>query len=108
MAVLGGVFSVLPTPFAPSGDIDPESLERVIDLFLADGVNGFTALGVTSEVARLTDAERERVLDAVLSHVAGRVPVVVGTTADGGHTCIEYTRHARAAGATAVMISPPR
>ena len=104
----GGVYSVLPTPFTPSGDFDPESLARVIDLFLSDGVNGFTALGVTSEVARLTDAERDRVLDAVLAQVNGRVPVVAGTTAEGVRTCIELTRRAFRAGAAAVMISPPR
>src|SRR5690349_23257000 len=103
-----GVFSVLPTPFTHAGDFDPESLTRVVDLFLADGVNGFTALGVTSEVARLTESERDRVLDAVLGHVDGRVPVVAGTTADGLRTCIEYTRRAKAAGAAAAMISPPR
>jgi 4-hydroxy-tetrahydrodipicolinate synthase len=108
MAVLGGVFSVLPTPFAPNGDVDPESLKRVIDLFIADGVSGFTALGVTGEVARLTDIERDQVLDTVLTHVNGRVPVVAGTTADGLRTCIDYTRRARAAGASAAMISPPR
>ena len=104
----GGVFSVLPTPFAPSGDVDQDSLRRVIDLFLADGVNGFTVLGVTSEVARLTEAERDLVLDTVLAHVSGRVPVVAGTTADGLRTCVEYSRRARQAGAAAVMISPPR
>jgi 4-hydroxy-tetrahydrodipicolinate synthase len=104
----GGVFSVLPTPFTASGDVDRASLGRVIDLFLADGVNGFTALGVTSEVARLTDSERSEVLDAVLEHVAGRVPVVAGTTADGLRTCIEYCRRAKSAGAAALMISPPR
>jgi 4-hydroxy-tetrahydrodipicolinate synthase len=104
----GGVFSVLPTPFDPSGELDLGSLTRVIDLFLGDGVNGFTALGVTSEVARLTEPERDRVLDAVLASVNGRVPVVAGTTADGLRTCIEYTRRARSAGAAAVMISPPR
>jgi len=104
----GGVFSVLPTPFDPSGELDPASLGRVIELFLGDGVNGFTALGVTSEVARLTEAERDRVLDAVLASVNGRVPVVAGTTAEGLRTCIDYTRRAKAAGAAAVMISPPR
>jgi dihydrodipicolinate synthase/N-acetylneuraminate lyase len=104
----GGVYSVLPSPFTPSGDIDPESLARVIDLFLSDGVNGFTALGVTSEVARLTDGERDRVLDTVLGQVNGRVPVVAGTTAEGVRTCIELTRRACRAGAAAVMISPPR
>ena len=91
----GGVFSVLPTPFGASGEFDADSLKRVIDLFLADGVNGFTALGVTSEVARLTDPERDIVLDAVVAHVAGRVPVVAGTTAEGLRTCIEYSRRAK-------------
>jgi 4-hydroxy-tetrahydrodipicolinate synthase len=105
---LGGVFSVLPTPFSVPGDVDPDSLRRVIDLFLGGGVNGFTALGVTSEVARLTEAERDLTLDVVLSHVAGRVPVVAGTTADGLRTCVEYSRRAKQAGAAAVMISPPR
>ena len=103
-----GVFSVLPTPFDSSGTIDPASLKRVVDMFIADGVNGFTALGVTSEVARLTESERDAVLDTVLAHVNGRVPVVAGTTADGLRTCIEYTQRAKAAGAAAVMISPPR
>ena len=104
----GGVFSVLPTPFDPTGELDLGSLGRVIDLLLSDGVNGFTALGVTSEVARLTEPERDRVLDAVLASVNGRVPVVAGTTADGLRTCVEYTRRAKAAGAAVVMISPPR
>jgi 4-hydroxy-tetrahydrodipicolinate synthase len=108
MSAFGGVFSVLPTPFTASGDFDPDSLSRVVDLFVADGVNGFTALGVTGEVARLTESERDHVLEATLRFVAGRVPVVAGTTADGLRTCIEYTARAKAAGASAVMISPPR
>src|SRR6266496_2704509 len=108
MAPLEGVFSVLPTPFTPSGDVDFDSLKRVVDLFIADGVNGFTALGVTSEVARLTGQERDAVLDTIISQVNGRVPIVAGATAEGLRTCVGYTRHAKAAGAAAVMISPPR
>src|SRR2546428_9622558 len=104
----GGVFSVLPTPFDPSGEFDPASLGRVIELFLGDRVNGFTALGVTSEVARLTEAERDRVLDAVLTSVNGRVPIVAGTTAEGLRTCIDYTRRGKAAGAAAVGRISPR
>ena len=105
---LEGVFSVLPTPFLEDGAVDHESLRRVIDLFIAGGVNGLTALGVTSEAARLTERERAMVLETVMHQTARRVPVVAGTTADGLRTCIEYTRIARASGAAAVMISPPR
>jgi 4-hydroxy-tetrahydrodipicolinate synthase len=105
---LEGVYSVLPTPFTAAGDLDEASLRRVVDLFIDAGVDGVTALGVTGEVARLDDDERRRVLDIVTSHVNGRIGVVAGTTAEGTRTCIGYSRHAKAAGATAVMVSPPR
>jgi 4-hydroxy-tetrahydrodipicolinate synthase len=105
---LEGVYSVLPTAFTSAGDLDDGSLRKVIDLFVDAGVNGVTALGVTGEVARLDDSERRRVLDVVTGHVAGRIGVVAGTTAEGTRTCINYCRHAKDAGATAVMVSPPR
>lgn len=105
---LEGVYSVLPTPFTSSGEVDEASLKRVIDLFIDAGVNGVTALGVTGEIARLTEDERRRVLEVVVSHVNGRIGVVAGTTAEGTRTCIGYSRHARETGATAVMVSPPR
>jgi 4-hydroxy-tetrahydrodipicolinate synthase len=103
-----GVFSVIPTPFHQSGQIDEASLKKVIELFIGAGVNGVTALGVTSETSRLTDAERNTVLETALTTVAGRVPVVVGTSAEGTTLCLEYSRSAQKAGASAVMISPPR
>ncbi|HEV2348802.1 MAG TPA: dihydrodipicolinate synthase family protein [Terriglobia bacterium] len=103
-----GVFSVLPTPFSDAGEVNVDDLRRVIDLFIGAGVSGLTALGVTGEVARLVERERALVLHTVLDHVNGRVPVVAGTSADGRRTCIEFTRQALAAGAAAVMVSPPR
>ena len=103
-----GVYSVLPTPFTERGDIDEASLRKVVDLFIDKGANGLTALGVTGEVARLRDAERGQVLEIVVSQAAGRVPVVAGTTAEGTRTCVGYSREAKAIGAAAVMVSPPR
>ena len=105
---LEGVYSVLPTPFMDNGDLDEASLRRVVDLFVDAGVNGVTALGVTGEVARLEESERARVLEIVADQVSGRIGIVAGTSADGTRTCIAYSRAAKSAGATAVMVSPPR
>ena len=88
--------------------MDLESLKRIIDLFIGAGVNGLTALGVTSEIGRMNDSERVRVLETVVRHVDARVRVVAGAAADGVGTCIGYTKPARETGADAVMISPPR
>lgn len=103
-----GVFSVLPTPFQSSGDVDVDSLRRVVDLIVGAGVNGVTALGVTGEVARLNERERHLVVDTVVRQVNGRAKVIVGASADGVRTCIEYAREAKSLGASAVMVSPPR
>ena len=103
-----GVYSVLPTPFKAGGEVDVESLKRVVDLIVGAGVTGVTALGVTGEVSRLTERERALVVQTVVSHVNDRVKVIVGASADGLRTCIEYTREAKMLGASAVMVSPPR
>lgn len=103
-----GVYSVLPTPFRGGGELDLDSLRRVVDLIVGAGVNGVTALGVTGEVSRLTERERHQVVETVVQQVNGRVKVIVGTSADGVRTCVEFSREAKALGAAAVMVSPPR
>jgi len=106
--VFEGVYSVLPTPFTGQGDIDVPSIKKVVDLVVKAGVNGMTALGVTGEVSRLTDRERGVIVDAVVKAADGRAKVIVGASADGVRTCIEFTKEAKALGAAAVMVSPPR
>ncbi len=103
-----GVYSVLPTPFAPDGSFDAASLGRVVRLFLEDGVSGFTALGVTSEVSRISDRERAQILDASMRAVDGAVPVIVGATGPGLDIARERCQEAERAGAAGVMVSPPR
>src|SRR5258706_2855745 len=103
-----GVYSIIPTAFTDSGDLDEASQRRVVDLFINKGANGLTALGVTGEVARLEEHERAQVLDLVIKHAGGRVPIIAGTSAEGTRTCISYTRQAKNLGASAVMVSPPR
>jgi 4-hydroxy-tetrahydrodipicolinate synthase len=103
-----GVFSVLPTPFRGGGEVDVESLKKVVDLIAGAGVNGVTALGVTGEAARLSERERGVVVDTVVRQAAGRVKVIVGTSSDGVRGCIDFSREARSLGASAVMVSPPR
>lgn len=103
-----GVYSVLPTPFKAGGDVDFESLARVVELAVAAGVNGVTVLGVTGEVSRLSERERLQMVEAVAHKGAGRARVVAGASADGLRAAIEFGREAQARGASAIMVSPPR
>ena len=102
-----GVFPVAPTVFDDNGALDLDGQRRCIDFMIDAGSHGLCILANFSEQFSLTDDERERVMDAVLEHVAGRVPVIVTTTHFGTQVCVERSRRAQAAGASLVMIMPP-
>ena len=102
-----GVFPVAPTVFDASGNLDLEGQRRCTDFIIDSGAHGICILANWSEQFLLTDAERETVMDAVLDHVAGRVPVIVTTTHMASSVCAERNRRAQAAGAAMVMVMPP-
>src|SRR6187399_1959938 len=102
-----GVFPVVPTVFDGDGRLDLDGQKRAVDFMIEAGSQGLCILANFSEQFVLTDAERDTVLDAVLKHVAGRVPVIVTTTHFASHICAERSRRAEQAGAAMVMIMPP-
>jgi 2-keto-3-deoxy-L-arabinonate dehydratase len=102
-----GVFPVAPTIFTDAGELDLEGQKRATDFMIEAGSQGICILANWSEQFALTDEEREKVMYAVLDHVAGRVPVIVTTTHFGSQICAERSRRAQAAGAAMVMVMPP-
>src|SRR5919205_626823 len=102
-----GVFPVAPTPFTENGDLDLDGQRRVLDCMIDQGVDGICILANYSEQFVLTDIERDQLMDLCLTHVAGRVPVVV--TCSHFATRIAAERGARAArgGAAMLMLMPP-
>jgi 2-keto-3-deoxy-L-arabinonate dehydratase len=105
--VYRGVFPVAPTVFDERGELDLDGQKRCTDFMIDAGSEGICILANWSEQFVLTDNERERVMDSVLAHVAGRVPVIVTTTHFGTQICAERSRRAQAAGASMVMVMPP-
>src|SRR6478609_7521370 len=87
-----GVFPVVPTIFDASGTLDLDGQKRAVDFMIDAGSHGLCILANFSEQFVLTDAERDTVLDAVLGHVGGRVPVIVTTTHFASHICAERSR----------------
>src|SRR4051795_3986427 len=102
-----GVFPVVPTVFDDAGRLDLEGQKRAVDFMIDAGSHGLCILANFSEQFVLTDAERDVILDTVLDHVAGRVPVIVTTTHFASHICAERSRRAELAGAAMVMVMPP-
>jgi hypothetical protein len=102
-----GVVPIAPTPFSPSGDIDPEGQRRVLDCMIDQGVDGICILANYSEQFVLSDAERDLLLDLCLFHVAGRLPIIVTCSHFSTRIAADRARKAHAAGASMLMLMPP-
>ncbi len=102
-----GIFPIAPTPFTESGDLDLAGQRRVLDCMIDQGVDGICILANYSEQFLLSDVERDTLLDVCLSHVAGRVPVIVTCSHFSTRIAEERARAAVAAGAAMLMLMPP-
>jgi len=71
-------------------------------------VSGLTILGVLGESNRLTDKEREIIIDTAVKAVKGSIPIVVGTSHTGTYATCELSRMAQELGGSAVMVTPQR
>ena len=103
---LEGVWTIVPTPFAPDGALDVAGLAGLTRFVAGCGVNGMTILGVLGEAGRLGDDERRAVIAGVLDAADG-MPVCVGISHAGTDRAVAFAREAEAAGAHSVMLAPP-
>ena len=102
-----GVFPVVPTIFHDDGTLDLAGQLRAVDFMIDAGSHGLCILANFSEQFSLSDEERTLLMREVLTHVAGRVPVIVTTTHFASRICAQRSRDAQAAGAAMVMVMPP-
>lgn len=103
-----GSYTVAITPFTEDGSaIDFPAWSRFLDWQLAVEVPGIIILGTTGEFLTLSDEERTRFVEATVSHIAGRIPVMVGTSNAYTPRAARYSREAEELGADGLMIISP-
>ena len=73
-----GTGVALVTPFTNDNAVDYTALGKIIDNVIEGGVNFLVALGTTAETPTLSKVEKKQILQFVIEHNNGRVPVVVG------------------------------
>ncbi|MEV5751497.1 dihydrodipicolinate synthase family protein [Actinoallomurus sp. NPDC052308] len=106
-APLSGVIPPVCTPLTPEREVDTASLTRLVDHLLEGGVHGLFVLGSSSEAAFLPDGHRRTVLDTVVGHVAGQVPVLAGVIDMTAPRVADHARAAAEAGADALVATAP-
>lgn len=88
-----GVFTALVTPFKDNA-VDYESLGRLVDFQIDNGIQGLVVCGTTGESATLNDDEQFEILDFVIKRAKGSVPIIFGSGSNNTAATIEKSRKA--------------
>jgi len=101
-----GLIAFSITPLAADESLDEARLCSHLDALIAGGVDGITLFGSTGAIGSFSEDERRRVVEVALPHVAGRVPVMVGTGAMRTAEAVRLSEHAQLHGAAACLVVP--
>ena len=105
--VIGGIVPAVVTPMNADQSLDEGGLRRLIDHLIGHGVHGIFTVGTAGEFWALSAFEKRQIFDWTVDHVAGRVPVYLGTCASTTQEVVELSRQAQAAGADVLSVLTP-
>lgn len=105
---LGGTLLPVTTPFDPvTGDLDVVAYRTNLRHWFEQPIRGILTAGSTGESVFLDDAERVTLVEAARDVMPADAVLIAGTGAESTRQAIRLTREAAAAGADAVLVSPP-
>lgn len=102
-----GYFPAVVTPFTESGDLDTETLGKLIEHYVDEGMHGVVVNGTCGEWFSQTETERMAVAETAVGAAAGRLRVLVGCTSNRAENVQRLATHAIGVGADGVLASPP-
>ncbi|MBW2324811.1 MAG: dihydrodipicolinate synthase family protein [Deltaproteobacteria bacterium] len=102
-----GIIPAVSTWFKEDGSLDFETQFDHTDFLIEAGVNGLFFQGSGGEFPYLTFSERKEHASAVVKHVNGRVPVLLGVGTNSINEAVELAQHAERAGADGIVSVTP-
>ncbi|MBO9455088.1 4-hydroxy-tetrahydrodipicolinate synthase [Paracoccus sp. R12_1] len=102
-----GSLPALVTPFTADGELDMDTLKKLVEWHIDQGSHGLVPVGTTGESPTLTHEEHRIVVEEVVRLVAGRVPVIAGAGSNSTREGIGLIRHAQEVGADAALVVTP-
>ena len=101
-----GSFPALITPLR-TGEVDEQAFRKFVNWQIDQGSHGMVPVGTTGESPTLTPDEHKSVIEICIEEARGRVPVIAGTGSNSTAEAIDYTIHAKEAGADAALVVVP-
>ena len=102
-----GLGVALVTPFKADGQIDFDSLAKIVENLIAGGVDHLCVLGTTAETPTLTESERLQVIKFVIKQNAGRIPIMVGCSSNCTASVLENIHNYELDGVDGILSAVP-
>ena len=105
---LTGILSANVTPFKDNYDLDETGLRKLIRYQAKPtGIKAIVCNAGAGEGATLTREERVRCIEIICDEIRSEQHVIAGIEALSTREAIQQTQEAKAAGAAAIMLTPP-
>ncbi len=95
------------TPFKEDGSVDYNSLLRLVEYQVQNGIDFLCVLGTTAETPTLTAEEKRKIKSLVIERVNGRVPILLGVGSNCTQTVIDTIKNDDMTGVDALLIAVP-
>ncbi|MEE2861777.1 MAG: 4-hydroxy-tetrahydrodipicolinate synthase [Pseudomonadota bacterium] len=102
-----GSLPALVTPFDQDGELDLDTLKKLVEWHVEQGTHGLVPVGTTGESPTLTHDEHRTVIEEVVRAVNGRIPVIAGAGSNSTREGIGLLKHAASVGADAALVVTP-
>lgn len=103
-----GVYPMLYAFFGPGGALDRTAMRAQVEYCVANGAHGVAALGLGTEVSKLSPEERLAVMAWAAEDLAGRLPLAITVFGATPQAQIAFVEAAAARRADWVILQPPQ
>jgi 4-hydroxy-tetrahydrodipicolinate synthase len=107
MQSLIGTGVALVTPFKKDFSVDVESLTKIVNFQIENGINYLVVLGTTAENATLNQEEKELVIQTVVAANKGRLPLVLGVGGNNTQKVVEELKNRNFSDFVAILSVSP-
>lgn len=104
---LKGMGVALITPFKEDESVDYEALGRLVDYLLQNGADYLVVLGTTAETPTLTEEEKKKIIELVVTKVRHRIPIVLGVGGNCTKSVVDKLKNDNFEGIDAVLSVVP-
>src|SRR5260370_27187316 len=103
MKEIKGICPIIAVPFTADGKVDLESFGVLVHHLSGTGISAVTLFGLASEFYKLTDAEREELMQLFLKETRAQPQIagIISITDHSWELAVERARRAEAMGADA-------